>query len=150
MANLLAFSNEVRRTSINKELHGSLAIDKMPRMRQCCGRLQFMGEKLRSCIGTKFEPPYIKVDKIVRSINDTKLYTAVIYEFIEETKNDHGDVQLVLEFLWRAGFSLTLSPLAANWKQGVLVDGSDVVSPGSYGWDKVAYGMRFPKAVLRE
>ncbi|TWU70512.1 hypothetical protein ED733_000242 [Metarhizium rileyi] len=157
LANLLAFSNEARQHNMGKQSHNLLSIDeigKIPRVRQCHGWLKVTGKELRdhwvrsSC--REFEPPPILVDKVVRSIDNTELYTAVVYEFIEETHNDHDVVHSVLDFFWRAGFSHAQSPKEENWKAGVLVDWSDIASPVSYGWKLTRYGKRDAKFVLKK
>lgn len=168
LANLYAFSNEARQENIGVQSRDLLPSDsimtRIPRMRKCYGWLQFTGRELRDrwsqslrphsdrslgrLVSDKFEPPHIEVDKIVRSLDDAKLYTAVVYEFIEEAENDDDAVKLALDYFWLLGFSHSDSPKAANWKHNVLVDGSDIVSPGSYGWKITAYGERLPKSVL--
>ncbi|OAA37387.1 hypothetical protein NOR_07086 [Metarhizium rileyi] len=157
LANLLAFSNEARQHNMGKQSHNLLSIDeigKIPRVRQCHGWLKVTGKELRdhwvrsSC--REFEPPPILVDKVVRSIDNAEVYTAVVYEFIEETHNDHDVVHSVLDFFWRAGFSHAQSPKEENWKAGVLVDWSDIASPVSYGWKLTRYGKRDAKFVLKK
>lgn len=150
--NLRAFSDEVRQRKIGVEspdlLHFSP--DNIPRLRKCYGWLQFTGDKLYKRLPWKLHPPYIKVDKIVRSIDGTKLYTVVVYELIEEADSDPNVVKSVLEFLWRVGFSHCCSPRKANWKASVLVDHSDVVGPRGFGWSGSSYGPFGPEYVLRE
>ncbi|OAQ66346.2 hypothetical protein VFPPC_07915 [Pochonia chlamydosporia 170] len=149
--NLLAFSDEARQRKIGVEsadlLHFSA--DNIPRLRKCYGWLQFTGEQLYKHLPWKLHPPYIEVDKMVRSIDKTKNYTAVVYEFVEEADNDPNVVKSVLEFLWRVGFSHCLSPRKANWKSSVLVDLSDIVGPRTFGWVGARYGPFGPEHVLR-
>ncbi|KAG8411136.1 hypothetical protein J3459_016581 [Metarhizium acridum] len=147
-ANLLAFSNEARQKNIGVQSHDLLSITSIPRMRKCYGWLQFTGEELRRRLPRKLAPPPIEVDKVVRSIHDEKLYTAVVYEFIEEAENDVDVVKTVLEFLWRAGFSHH-SPKADNWKGSVLVDLSDIENARTYGWCSRNFGITKPKKILR-
>lgn len=84
-------------------------------------------------------PPVITVSKIKRSFSRGKNYTAIVYEYVEEAKNDHDDVQEAMDFFWIAGFGRTLSPLLVNWKSGVLVDLSDIAPPRGYGWSEGLY-----------
>jgi hypothetical protein len=46
---------------------------------------------------------------------------------------DPNIVQSALDFFWHTGFSIARSPLAVNWKNSVLVDGSEIANPRSYG-----------------
>lgn len=112
--------------------------------------MQCTGKELRHRLGRKFEPPPIRVDKIDRYIGNKKSYTAIVYEFITEAPNDYDIVQSVLSFLWLAGFSHTLSPQAVNWTNSVLVDGSEITGPKSYGWDRGIYEKLNPEAVLKK
>ncbi|KAK8924323.1 hypothetical protein VCV18_004742 [Metarhizium anisopliae] len=146
--NMLAFSNEARRQRIGVQSHDLLSITSMPRMRKCYGWMQFTGEELIRRLPRRLFPPYVEVDKVVRSIDDEKLYTAVVYEFIEEAANEVDVVKSVMEFLWHAGFSY-LWPKADNWKAGVLVDLSDIVNPRSYGWNRQGCGETDPSFVLK-
>lgn len=155
IANLLAFSDEARQQNAGDKIRDLRQMDEMPRMRKCYGWLKFTGDDLYRHWGPwsvcgRMTPPHICIEKIKRSIDDEKLYTAVVYEFIEEADNAHGAVQSVLDFLWLVGFSFADSPLAVNWKDGVLIDGSEVAGPRSYGWHKWNYGKRTPESVLRE
>lgn len=145
--NMLAFSNEARRRCIGVQSHDLMSITSMPRMRKCYGWMQFTGEELYRRLPRRLIPPCVEVDKVVRSIDDEKLYTAVVYEFIEEAANDVDVVKSVMEFLWHAGFSY-LWPKADNWKAGVLVDLSDIVNPRSYGWERQGCGETDPSFVL--
>lgn len=45
-------------------------------------------------------------------------------------------VSSVADFLWLAGFDFCIQPLARNWKNGVLVDHSDIIGPYSSGWQR--------------
>ena len=45
-------------------------------------------------------------------------------------------VSAVADFLWLAGFEFCGQPLARNWKNGVLVDHSDIIGPCSSGWQR--------------
>jgi hypothetical protein len=63
---------------------------------------------------------------------------------------DPNIVQSALDFFWHTGFSIARSPLAVNWKNSVLVDGSEIANPRSYGWEIRGYGKRDPKSVLRK
>ncbi|KIH91213.1 hypothetical protein SPBR_01760 [Sporothrix brasiliensis 5110] len=45
-------------------------------------------------------------------------------------------VSAVNDFLWLTGFDFCSQPLAHNWKNGVLVDHSEIIGPYSSGWDR--------------
>ena len=67
---------------------------------------------------------------------------AIVCEYVEEGENDPVTMQEGVDFFWLTGFSRTHSPLAGNWKSGVLVDFSDIVSPYGYGWQAKLYEER--------
>lgn len=89
-------------------------------------------------------------DRTVRAFLPGKTYTALVYEYVEEGANDPAVVRGVAGFLWLAGFSFASSPLARNWKSGMLVDLSDIVQPRGYGWCELYYGLTEIKEILRE
>ncbi|KAK5999024.1 hypothetical protein PT974_01411 [Cladobotryum mycophilum] len=150
-ANQQAFSEDGRHRQQQKFAQGSIetrTISKVPRMRQCHGWLSISGKTLRAA-PRSMHPPFIRVDKIKRQMPFNKNYMAIVYEYVEDGENDHTAVGKVLEFLWLTGFSLTSSPLERNWKSGVLLDLSDVVSPRGFGWRPQNYGKRDVARVLR-
>lgn len=69
-----------------------------------------------------------------------KEYTAIVYEYVQEGENPPAVVEGVANFLWLAGFSHIISPAARKRKSGVLVDLSDFVHAGGYGWHPKLYG----------
>ncbi|GAO20055.1 hypothetical protein UVI_02064500 [Ustilaginoidea virens] len=147
--NLRAFSNEGRQHCKGMDQDGLRLMDKIPRMRKCYGWLRFTGRELRHYLPRRLEPPPIRVEKIVRRLDDDASYVAVVYEFVDEGDNDYSTVKSVLEFLWHAGFSHADVTLPANWKNGVLIDLSDIVMPGAIGWSKRRYGIIDPNIIFQ-
>ncbi|KAK3944262.1 hypothetical protein QBC46DRAFT_361214 [Diplogelasinospora grovesii] len=132
-ANLFAFSREVRLQQSGAFDASLFQVTVVPRMRQCFGWLKLTGRDLLRLLPRKLLPPYIKVSGVRRSIRQDACYTAVVCEFVEEAENDPEVVQQVLDFFWCVGFSHIMTPKASNWKNGVLVDLSDIVHPRGYG-----------------
>lgn len=118
-------------------------------MRECFGWLHLTGRDLLRLVPGKLLPPYIEVSNVKRSIQEDASYIAVVYEFVEKGQNDPEVVQQVLDFLWCVGFSYTMTPKANNWESGILLDLSDIVHPGGYGWHEKRFGYRTVKQILR-
>ncbi|KAH8654680.1 hypothetical protein BGZ61DRAFT_203700 [Ilyonectria robusta] len=144
LANLRAFSNEGRRSHLSAE---ALEVKAIPRIRKCYGWLGLSGQVFRE-VPTKLRAPSLRVGKIPRAMSADKEYIAIVYEYIEEGENRPAVVEEVANFFWLAGFSHTNSPAARNWKSGVLVDLSDIVHPGGYGWHQRRYGPRMANRLL--
>ena len=140
LANLLAFSNEVRLQQSTPFDSSLSPVKSIPRLRQCYGWLQLTGDDLLRLLPRRLYPPEYDVSKIKRYIDPDVCYTAVVYEFVEEARNNRKVVQEVLDFFWRVGFSHVLIPMACNWKSGVLVDLSDIIYPKGYGWSVKRFG----------
>ena len=149
MANLHAFSHEGRFEQGTTGAHGTRLISQMPRIKRCYGWLKLSGDVLCS-LDRKMRAPPISLHKITRMISLDKEYIAIVYEYVEEGRNDPAVVKGVLEFLWHAGFEATLGGGARNWKSGVLVDLSDIVHAGGYGWLPKIYGETIAERVLLE
>ena len=150
--NFYAFSEESRQAQPSSSYGipiGTRLIHSIPRMVQCYGWLKLSGSLFQK-MPAKMRAPPIEVDNIHRSIRFDVEYIAVVYELVEEGVNNPVDVERVADFLWHAGFSYTLSSLARNWIHGVLVDLSDIVHFGGFGWKKELYGMRRANRILIE
>ncbi|KAK1764382.1 hypothetical protein QBC33DRAFT_547060 [Phialemonium atrogriseum] len=148
MANLLAFSGES--CPVEQVAQGSnlTQIQSIPRITKCYGWLRFSGQVFLD-MPRRTRPPSIVVSKEPRSFSLDKEYLAIVYEYIEDGENDPTVVEQVGDFFYLAGFSFAESPLEKNWKQGVLIDFSDIVHPGGFGWAKQLYGPRKAEAILR-
>ncbi|KAM4057190.1 hypothetical protein HRG_004030 [Hirsutella rhossiliensis] len=147
--NLYAFSDEGRLTRSSRRSFMTVSVTSMPRMRKCFGWLRLSGDVFHA-LPLELKAPSFTISKIQRSMSFDKEYIALVYEFIEEGRNDEAVVEEVDRFFWLAGFSHTLSPSIKNWKSGVLVDLADMVHAGGYGWKKQLYGPRTADMILIE
>lgn len=144
VANLAAFSDEARLKQPSPADYGSVPppglrqISTMTRMKRCYGWLTIPGEVFRK-LHWSLRPPQVEVNRIKRYLTPDQEYIAFVYEYVEEGENDPDTMQKAMDFFWLAGFSRTFSPLLGNWKSGVLVDLSDIVPPGGYGWQAELY-----------
>ncbi|KAK3328196.1 hypothetical protein B0T19DRAFT_184613 [Cercophora scortea] len=133
--NLYAFFEEGRREQRLKAVSGSLPLHSTPPLRKCFGWLQISGQFLRDLKVDGMAPPILKLNlEVRREIRPDQEYFAIVYEYLPEGENNLAAVQSQLDFLWRAGFCFGLSPREENWKDGVLVDLSEIASPGQLGW----------------
>lgn len=147
-ANIYAFSTEVRQMkSPSDKTSETMEISSIPRLKKCYGWLTLSGQLFRG-LHRSLKPPALHVGKIKRSMSADKDYTAIVYEYVEEGENPPDVVEEVADFFWLAGFSHILSPAARNWKRGVLVDLSDIVHAGGYGWHVKSYGPRKANRIL--
>lgn len=113
MENLCVFSDEKRQANAV----GSsflIPVTSVPRLRQCYGWLKLTDDDLLRLVPRKFRPPYIKVEKITRTIQRDVCYIGLVCEFVDEASNRLEVVQQVLDLLRSAGFSHTSSPRAYN------------------------------------
>jgi hypothetical protein len=108
-------------------------------MRKCFGWLRIQGERLYNLPPT-VRPWTVRLRNCAdRQILPAQQYFAIVYEYIPEGDNDRGQLQVVLDFLWRAGFIFDQLLRKENWKSGVFVDLSDIISPVGYGWHPKGY-----------
>ncbi|GAB1311746.1 hypothetical protein MFIFM68171_01956 [Madurella fahalii] len=136
--NLLALSTEDRQSQLVKDAD-AVEISSIPRMKKCFRWLKIDGEQLCN-LHRRLRSVVVKLRNIEdRQIFPDRKYFSIVYEYIPEGDNYMGQMQLVLDFLWRAGFVFRQSLRKENWKSGVLVDLSDVISPGGHNWHKNAY-----------
>ncbi|KAL7785174.1 hypothetical protein V8C37DRAFT_394597 [Trichoderma ceciliae] len=123
-------------------------ISSAPRVVECYGWL-----KLQSYIWDKLprhlQAPHLKIDKTERYMEKNQDYISLVYEYIEEGENTPSKVEEVDDFLYHAGFAYTLAPLAKNWVNSVLVDQSDIVFYGGYGWRANGYRKRSAGQILK-
>jgi hypothetical protein len=153
--NLFGFAEEVWRTR-KRESSGTNAPDlvevvEMPRFAKCYGRLHFDRREVFPRMPRRVLPHSVRVGKHRRSLPPERdTFVAIVYEYVEDGENHVEAVEKVADFLWLAGFSFALQPLAKNWRSGVLVDHSDIVGPGFYGWQKPYYIRHSAKDILVE
>ncbi|KAF5530443.1 hypothetical protein FPHYL_14078 [Fusarium phyllophilum] len=150
LANLYAFSSEGRQKNKSAPAQGAHVeeIVTIPRIRKCYGWTKFSGHVLLG-LPKDLRPPVLQVGKFCRSISTQKEYTAIVYEYVEEGENRPDVVEEADKFFWLAGFSHSSSPAARNWKSGVLVDLSDIIQAGGYGWYAKRYGPWDANKLLR-
>ncbi|KAB5532782.1 hypothetical protein GE09DRAFT_376967 [Coniochaeta sp. 2T2.1] len=154
-ANFFGFAEEVRRTRM-REHFGThrpnlVEVVEMPRFAKCYGWLHFNRREVFPRMPRRVLPHSIRVAKHLRSLPPERdTFIAIVYEYIEEGENNVEAVEKVAKFLWLAGFSFSQQPLARNWKSGVLIDHSDIVGPGFYGWQKHFYSRLSAKSILAE
>ncbi|POR31949.1 Uncharacterized protein TPAR_07839 [Tolypocladium paradoxum] len=149
-ANLLAFSDEQRqrrqsqRTVIDK---GDMIVSTVPPLTQCFGWLEFDGQDFRK-MPYQVRPPTTKVDKLIRGFSSDRNYFGIVFEYVADEQNNQGLVEEVDWFLYRAGFSHTLSPDRRNWCGSKVVDHSEYVHPEGFGWSSNLYGPRLSEQIL--
>ncbi|KAI1759068.1 hypothetical protein GGR53DRAFT_179396 [Hypoxylon sp. FL1150] len=147
LSNTLAFSYEGRQSQLRNDAR-TMIISSTPRMRQCFGWVKVDGHILLNW-PRRLRPPTIRIDQITRSFSADKEYIGIIYEYVEEGENDRVIVEEVANFLWRAGFGYTRCSAARNWKNGVLIDLSDIVHVSGYGWRPNQFGPRKAERILK-
>lgn len=144
MANLHAFTKEGRQSQ--SQYTEALEISSIPRMRKCYGWLKVGGQS--SGIPSGLWPPTLQVGKRRRCMSGDGDHIAIVYEYIEESDNDPQAVKEVADFLWRAGFAFTNYPERRNWKNGVLVDLSEIVHVKGHEWKEREFKPRDAKYLL--
>ncbi|ATY60519.1 hypothetical protein A9K55_005862 [Cordyceps militaris] len=137
--NMLAFSDEWRRKGQPDCASTPLiTITSMPRIRKCYGWIKITGDTLYQ-LPSLWRPPRLKIEKTSRQMERHMEYTALVYEYVEEGENDAAVIEESLNFFRDAGFSHTRISLARNWKKSVLIDMSDIIFSGGFGWKRCAY-----------
>ncbi|KAL7918443.1 hypothetical protein ACQKWADRAFT_323786 [Trichoderma austrokoningii] len=123
-------------------------ISSAPRMAKCHGWL-----KLQSHIWDKLprdlKAPRLVIEKTERYMQRDVDYVCLVYELIEAGDSIPSVVEEVSDFLYHAGFSFTLTPLARNWVNSVLVDYSDIIHYGEYGWRAWGFKKRTADQLLQ-
>lgn len=109
-------------------------VSDMPRMRKCYGWITISGHDIFGQLPFKWWPPHLVLEKKRRLLTRDGVYTALVYEYVEEGDNSEALIENSPTFFREARFSHTRSSLARNWKQSVLIDISDIVYPGGFGW----------------
>lgn len=150
LQNLFMFSQEGREAGLSKIDFEPMVISRIPRIRECYGWVKIN----RSTLNTwprNARPQSMIIEKLIRTVSPDKDHIAILYEYIDETENGNNSavVEEVTDFLWRAGFGYTAASLARNWKNGVLIDYSDIVHVGGYGWHHKYYGSRKADRILK-
>jgi hypothetical protein len=140
IGNMLAFSTEGRERG-QVEDADSVQISSVPRVKKCFGWLKIDGEYLYNLPQRRLRPIFVRLPKFGdRCIVSGQQHFAIMYEYIPEGDNDTGQMQQVLDFLWRAGFDYSQTLQKENWKSGVPVDLSDFISPLGDCWHPRRYG----------
>ncbi|KAI2615194.1 hypothetical protein GGR54DRAFT_301640 [Hypoxylon sp. NC1633] len=146
-SNTLAFSSDRRKGQLSSRTSGFMTVSSVPRMRQCYGWLKIDGRTLCNW-PSKLRPRPVQCDKLVRRISPDEEYIAIVYEYIQECANEEAVVEEAADFLWRAGFGHVMDSRVENWKSGVLIDLSDIVHVGAYGWRPGRYKSRKASEIL--
>ncbi|KAI1464902.1 uncharacterized protein F4812DRAFT_440881 [Daldinia caldariorum] len=151
LRNTYMFSQEGRQAGLPNANFEPMVITRIPRMRRCYGWVKINYSTLRTWPQKAQPHPWID-ERLVRYVSPGKDHIAIIYEYIQETENgnDPKVVKEVTDFLWRAGFGYSVASLARNWKNGVLIDLSDIVHACGYQWHERWYGPREVDKVLRD
>ncbi|KAI0387109.1 hypothetical protein F5Y04DRAFT_76962 [Hypomontagnella monticulosa] len=150
LKNTYMFSQEGRQAGLPNAKFEPMIISKMPRMRQCYGWVKISRSTLNTWPPHARPQPWVD-DRLRRFISSNGDHIAIIYEYIKETEdgNDPAAVKEVTDFLWRVGFGYSPASLARNWKNGVLIDLSDIIHASGYMWHEMHYGPREADQVLR-
>jgi hypothetical protein len=148
LLNMLAFSvpqeNSQQRLAVGSS---SVVLSHFPPIRRCYGWLDFDGDLIKR-MPFPIKPQPRKRDKPPRSMSPGNTYHAIVYEYISDDDNHPQSIKAFLRFYYLIGFSFTCSPRIDNWKDGRLIDGSDVVYPGGIGWNVQYYGSPLVEAAL--
>ncbi|PHH66733.1 hypothetical protein CDD81_5865 [Ophiocordyceps australis] len=149
--NYYAFCTQAREQQLpgKPSLENLRVLSAMPRMVRCYGWLQFDGGRFTS-LPLSLRPLSPNIEGLRRQMWSGEEYIALVYEWIEDRENTPAAVEDVARFLWRAGFCLSHSPLARNWKNGMLVDHSDLIHVGGLGWKDHFYGRTSAEDILLE
>ncbi|KAL7916147.1 hypothetical protein GGI35DRAFT_431922 [Trichoderma velutinum] len=117
---------------------GTVLITELPRMAKCYGWLKLHSD-LWEELPISLEATHEEAQRVKKFVGSHMNCIAVIYELIEDGKNDMASVGKVDNFLWYAGFAYTNEPHEKSWKSGVLVDHAEVVHTRGYGWNEEDY-----------
>jgi len=153
--NTEAFSDEARalNTELPAEGSGFRTIELFPRIVRCHGWLDFDTNLLFNLdrrVRISVIPRGKTINKHLRMFEPDQVHHAIVYEFVEDGGNDENTVRDVAAFLHMIGFSYDGAPLTTNWRNGVLVDHSDIVHPGGSGWRESHYKLTdYPLALVR-
>jgi hypothetical protein len=138
MDNLLAFSDEGRQNHQVKDAD-AVEVSSIPHLKKCLGWLKIDGAYLRN-LPRDLRPLMVSLQKFGdRQISSYRQHFAMVYEYIPEGDNNTGQMQQVLDFLWRTGFDFSQPLREENWKSGVLVDWSDFIPPMGDCWNPKRY-----------
>ncbi|KAK4076672.1 uncharacterized protein Triagg1_4275 [Trichoderma aggressivum f. europaeum] len=143
--NLYSFSNEGRLKPKMRDAANSISLttSSFPRIRECYGWLTISGAEL-SGLGPKLWPTGVVLDRVKRQMSPYEEYFAILYEFIppQDDTNAAVDIrramQAQIDLFWRAGLCMTIKR-SENWKQGILLDMADLVSPWHVEWNRFLY-----------
>lgn len=152
LANVFAFADENRLSLASPEAREAdrrVPITSIPPIAKCYGWLRFPTDQILPRIPYKLRPRTITIDKTTRCIELGKQYIAIVYEYIQDGKNDPSEVQKFLDFMHLAGFC-SASSHGRNWKSSMLVDFCDFIGPASYGWHESRFHRLPVSYVLRE
>ncbi|KAI1261121.1 hypothetical protein F5Y18DRAFT_440631 [Xylariaceae sp. FL1019] len=151
--NLDAFVDESRGAPRAEGDLRTMEVTEMPRMRKCHGWTKLHSstlfgweDKERKMSPWSYRDREQKVERDL--VEDDREYFGIVYEYIDEAKNDPTTVKNTADFLWRAGFAHVSVSLDRNWKSSVLIDLSDIHHPDNIGWLERRYGPRSPNEIL--
>ncbi|KAL6802795.1 hypothetical protein GGI42DRAFT_32702 [Trichoderma sp. SZMC 28013] len=143
--NIYAFSDEGRLKPKFRNTANSIPItaSAFPRIRECFGWLTISGAEL-SGLDPKLWPMGVVLDRVKRQMSPREEYFAILYEFVPPQEDIDAAVdirqvmQAQIDLFWRAGLCMT-SKKSENWKQGILLDMADLVSPWHAEWNRFLY-----------
>ncbi|KAI0902734.1 hypothetical protein F4823DRAFT_621036 [Ustulina deusta] len=138
MDNMLAFSMPQKNAKPRPATESSCAVlSSYPPLTKCYGWLAFDG-KFFQRMPPSMRPRVRKEDKPPHSMSYGNIYHAIVYEYIPKEDNKPESIEAVVQFFHLIGFSLTDSKIE-NWHGSKLIDMSDIVHPGGYGWTLQKY-----------
>ncbi|EPE04332.1 hypothetical protein F503_01336 [Ophiostoma piceae UAMH 11346] len=141
--NLFSFAEDVRRVHENQPpLPELVPVTSMPRFAQCYGWLpckvhELMDKMPRRIRSYGFHARHEAATEAEERASETER-TEQARQAAKAAKDakDRERVSAVADFLWLAGFDFCCQPLARNWKNGVLVDHSEIIGPYSPYWQR--------------
>ncbi|KAK5998418.1 hypothetical protein PT974_00797 [Cladobotryum mycophilum] len=138
--NLIAFSDQGRRKQVLRKVPGVIPLTaaSIPRFKKCFGWVKLSCKEVVQLSGDRY-PPWTRVGKYERGMEEGKEYYGIVYEFIPEGENSIEPIQTQMDFFKRAGFDFGGSPRHQNWKSSMLVDYSELVTPWGDGWTRNSY-----------
>lgn len=149
MDNMLAFSMPQENAEPRPAAGSSCAVlSKHPPLTKCYGWLAFDANLFRR-MPPSITPRKRKQDKPPHSFSYGNTYHAIVYEYIPEGDNEPEAIEAVTQFFHLIGFTLTDAKMD-NWRRGRLVDISDIIHPGGYGWTLKKYSKMDYAAILIE
>ncbi|OAA54280.1 hypothetical protein SPI_08899 [Niveomyces insectorum RCEF 264] len=111
-------------------------IDSVPPLVRCYGWLPFGSKDIRK-MPRQIQPyAYERKGVTVRRLRDSEEHVAIVYEYVPGDKNTIEDVDQAIFFFHCVGFHMNAFTHERNWREGKLIDYSDLMSPFSVGWSR--------------